>query len=99
MTVQMVIEVQDRQGAQTIMRALDGYKIRVRSGIERTKRRLATFEALYGVDTARFLCEMTAEDLAGEDLEYVEWAGEAKLLNGLVAELKERRPDAIPDLE
>ena len=33
MTVQMVIEVQDRQGAQTIMRALDGYKIRVRSGI------------------------------------------------------------------
>ena len=44
MTVQMVIEVQDRQGAQTILRALDGYKIRVHSGIERTKRRLATFE-------------------------------------------------------
>ena len=89
MTVQMVIEVQDRQGAQTIMRALDGYKIRVRSGIERTKRRLATFEALYGVDTAHFLCEMTAEDLAGGDLEYVEWAGEAKLLEGLTIELGE----------
>ena len=89
MTVQMVIEVQDRQGAQTIMRALDGYKIRVRSGIERTKRRLATFEAHYGVDTTRFLREMAAEDLAGGDMEYVEWAGEAKLLEGLTIELGE----------
>ena len=42
---------------------------------------------------------MTAEDLAGGDMEYVEWAGEAKLLEGWVAELKERKPDAIPDLE
>ena len=32
---------------------------------------------------------MTAEDLAGGDLEYVEWAGEAKLLAGLEAELRE----------
>ena len=89
MTVQMVIEVQDRQGAQTIMRALDGYKSRLRYGIERTKRRLATYEARYGVDTAHFLREMAAEDLAGGDMEYVEWAGEAKLLAGLTAELKE----------
>ena len=28
-----------------------------------------------------------AEDLEGGDLEYVEWAGEAKLLEGLEAEL------------
>jgi hypothetical protein len=45
------------------LQALDGYKIRLRSGIERTNRRLATYEARYGVDTARFLREMTAEDL------------------------------------
>ena len=32
---------------------------------------------------------MTAEDLEGGDLEYVEWAGEAKLLEGLKAELAE----------
>jgi hypothetical protein len=89
MTVQMVIELQDRQGAQTIVQALDGYKARLRSGIERTTRRLATFEARYGVDTTRFLREMTAEDLAGGDMEYVEWAGEAKLLEGLTAELGE----------
>ena len=32
---------------------------------------------------------MVAEDLEGGDLEYVEWAGEAKLLEGLEAELAE----------
>ena len=31
---------------------------------------------------------MTAEDLHGGDLEYMEWAGEAKLLEGLEAELR-----------
>ena len=30
---------------------------------------------------------MAAEDLEGGDLEYVEWAGEARLLEGLEAEL------------
>jgi hypothetical protein len=87
--MQMVIEVQDRQGAETIVQALDGYKVRLRVGIERTKRRLATFEARYSVDTAHFMREMTAEDLAGGDMEYVEWAGEAQLLDGLVGELEE----------
>ena len=89
MSVQMVIELRDRAGAQTVLQALDAYKVRLRAGVERTKRRLAEFEARYGVDTIRFLREMTAEDLAGGDLEYVEWAGEAKLLEGLEAELRE----------
>lgn len=89
MSVQLVIELRDREGAQTVIQALDAYKARLRGGIERTKQRLAEFEARCGVDTARFLHEMTAEDLAGGDLEYVEWAGEAKLLAGLEAELRE----------
>ncbi len=32
---------------------------------------------------------MTAEDLIGGDLEYVEWAGESKLLKGLEVEFGE----------
>jgi hypothetical protein len=85
----MVIELPDRQGAQTVVQALDAYKARLRAGIVRTKQRLEAFESRYGVDTARFLHEMTAEDLTGGDLEYVEWAGEARLLEGLEAELRE----------
>jgi hypothetical protein len=89
MTVQMVIELPGRQGAQAVVRALDTYKARLRSGIKRTERKLSGFEQRYGVSTAQFLAKMSAEDLAGGDLEYVEWAGEAKLLDGLRAELKD----------
>ncbi len=89
MSVQMVIELKDKRGVQVVVQAIETYKARLRAGIERTKRRLAQFEQRYGVDTPRFLQEMTAEDLEGGDLEYVEWAGEAKLLEGLEAELAE----------
>ena len=89
MSAQMIIELRDRTGAQMVLQALDAYKVRLRAGIERTKRRLAEFERRYGVDTERFLEQMAAEDLAGGDMEYIEWAGEAKLLQGLEAELEE----------
>jgi hypothetical protein len=89
MSVQMVIELKEKGGAQPVLQAIESYKARLRAGIERTKRRLAEFEQCYDVDTDHFLREMTAEDLEGGDLEYVEWAGEAKLLQGLEAELAE----------
>lgn len=89
MGIQMVIELSDEQGAQAVFQALESYKARLRASIERTKRRLAEFEQRYGVKTSHFLQEMTAEDLEGGDLEYVEWAGEAKLLEGLECELAE----------
>lgn len=89
MSAHLVIELRDAAGAQTILHALDTYKERLRASIERTKQRLSTFEVRYRVDTAHFLQEMTAEDLEGGDLEYIEWAGEAKLLEGLEAELLE----------
>jgi hypothetical protein len=89
MSIRMVIELPDRASVQTVVQALEAYKVRLRASITRTKRRLAAFEARYSVDTTYFLHEMTAEDLQGGDLEYVEWAGEAKLLEGLEAELRE----------
>jgi hypothetical protein len=89
MSIRMVIELSDRDSVQTVVQALEAYKVRLRASITRTKRRLATYETRYGMDTMHFLHEMTAEDLQGGDLEYVEWAGEAKLLEGLEAELRE----------
>jgi len=85
----MVIELKREEGVQTVLQALETYKSRLRAGIERTKQRLAGFESRYGVDTPHFLQEMSAEDLQGGDLEYVEWAGEAKLLKHLEVELLE----------
>ena len=87
MTVHMVIELSDKAGAQPVLQAIEAYKSRLRAGIERTRSRLRQFEQRHGVSTAHFLQEMAAEDLPGGDLEYVEWAGEARLLEGLEAEL------------
>ncbi len=89
MSVRMIIEVSNASGAQTVLQALDAYKRRLRAGIERTQQHLTTFEVRYEVNTDHFLKEMTAEDLEGGDLEYVAWAGEAKLLAQLKAELLE----------
>ena len=87
MSVQFVIEVDDRDGARVVLNALDAYKTHLVESIERTRRRLVDFEGRYGVATREFLARMAAEDLDGGDLEYVEWAGEASLLEGLEAEL------------
>jgi len=81
--------LREKRGAQPVLQAIESYKARLRAGIKRIQRRLARFEQRYGVDTAHFLQKMTAEDLEGGDLEYVEWAGEARLLEGLEAELTE----------
>jgi hypothetical protein len=77
------------EAAQTILRAIEQYKTQLQAGLERTQRKLNTFERQYQVTTAHFLTYMSAEDLSGGDMEYVEWAGEAKLLDGLQAELEE----------
>ena len=89
MGVQLVFELQDVRGAETILQALEQYKLRLRASIERTRSNLLRFETRYGVSTAFMLNNMAAEDLQAGDMEYVEWAGEAKLLRGLETELDE----------
>lgn len=89
MSVQMVIELENERGRDAILSAITAYKQRLQAGIDRGRRRLREFETRYGVQTSEFLARMAAEDLEGGDLEYVEWAGEARLVEGLEAELAE----------
>ena len=89
MTTRMVIEFDEAQAYRAVLSAIDAYKQRLRTGIARGRRQLALFEERYGVSTEHFLTHMAAEDLIGGDLEYVEWAGEAKLLGSLETELAE----------
>jgi hypothetical protein len=51
-------------------------------------KRLTPFEEKYGVTSEYFLTAMTAEDLEGEDDEYVHWAGEYKLMQRLQDKLR-----------
>jgi len=82
-----IISKQPADKAITIFReALKAEESRVGYALKIGKKRLATFEEKYGVSSDTFISQWTAEKLEGRDLEYVEWAGEAKL----VSRLKER---------
>ena len=48
---ELLIEVQQEQGAQVVLQAIESYKNRLRSSIKRGTRRLTQFEERYGVDT------------------------------------------------
>lgn len=76
------------QAQQLVSRALDVYKLQLQMSIERTQRKLTQLEQAHQISTTELLQNLTAEDLPGGDLSYVEWAGEAKLLQGLKDELE-----------
>jgi hypothetical protein len=89
MTLQLKIELESQQAAESVLQALEAYKEHLRQNIARTERHLQAFEERYGVSTSVFITEMTAEDLVGGDLDYIEWSGEFELLKGLQQELQE----------
>lgn len=89
MSVSLQLELPDQRTASAIVQALSQYHRQLSASIRRSRRKLGVFEERYGVSTETFLREMAAEDLSGGDLEYVEWAGEARLLAGLESEIQE----------
>lgn len=89
MSIQVTIELENPSSIQTLVQAVDVYRRQLEASIRRTKNHLRRFEQQYKVTTTHFLSDMTAEDLIGGDWEYVEWAGEAHLLQGLEIELKD----------
>jgi hypothetical protein len=60
---------------------------RLRLGIEATEARLRLFESRYGRTSAEAMATASAEDLAGGDLDYVEWMGEWRMLQQLKQDL------------
>ncbi len=67
------------KAARFLVEALETETSRLKYSIKLAERRLSEFEKKYRVSSREFLNEWSAEDLAGKDLEYVEWAGEYKL--------------------
>jgi hypothetical protein len=57
--------------------------------IQIARTRLMPFEQKYHVSSAHFLAEMATEDLEGGDDEYVQWAGEYRLLQSLESRLQQ----------
>jgi hypothetical protein len=73
----------DEQSLRPVREAIEQHRIMLEHSLLRTKNKLRTFEEAYSVDTAYFLENMSAEDLQGGDVEYIEWAGEAEMLASL----------------
>ena len=68
---------------QVLREALETEALRLGYSLNLAKKRLKKFETKYNISSNKFINEWSAEDLKGEDLEYVEWAGEYQLFSRL----------------
>jgi len=73
------------------VQVIEAYKRHLKAPA-RTRHHLQVLEDRCGACTPHFLKQITAEDLDNNDVENAEWAGEAKLLEGLAEELAELKP-------
>ncbi|MCU0426891.1 MAG: hypothetical protein MUF71_14830 [Candidatus Kapabacteria bacterium] len=78
----------DESSLRAVREAIDQQRLSLGYSLERTRKKLQEFEQRYNVQTAYFLDSMSAEDLVGGDMEYVEWAGEAQMLTLLEHDMK-----------
>jgi hypothetical protein len=65
--------------ASILFEALETEERRLQYSLSLAKKRLKKFEKKYNVSSDKFIAEWSAEDLKGQDMEYVEWSGEYQL--------------------
>ncbi len=81
---EIVLKTDKPNKAAVVLReALETETSRLKYSLSLAKKRLKRFEAKYNISSKKFMSEWSAEDLKGEDLEYVEWAGEYQLFSRL----------------
>jgi hypothetical protein len=86
------VESGEQVGMQQLVKsAIDGEIARLDLALAAARKRLAPFEAKYGVTSEQFIHTMAAEDLEGNDDEYVQWAGEYRLWQRLQQKLDQLR--------
>jgi hypothetical protein len=85
---EIILRSADAPKAVTVIRnAIEKEIARLEKGTEQALEHLKQFEDKYQVSSSEFAERFTAEDLAGKDLEYVEWMGEYRLFQQLVQDL------------
>ena len=67
------------KAAGILFEVLEAESQRVQYSLRLAKKRLERFEKKYNISSANVAVELSAEDLEGKDMEYVEWAGEYQL--------------------
>jgi len=67
------------KAAGILFEALETEARRLQYSLDLAKKRLKKFEKKHNITSDKFIAEWSAEDLKGQDMEYVEWAGEYQL--------------------
>ena len=70
----------EHTSAKTVLfEAVQAEQNRISYALQLGKKKIGFFEKKYNISSEIFLRDWTAENLEGKDIEYIEWAGEAKL--------------------
>lgn len=80
---------QNTQILNLVEEAVRGEIARLELAVQLAKKRLTPFEQKHHTTSDKFIATMAAEDLPGGDDEYVQWAGEYKLMLRLEDKLKQ----------
>jgi hypothetical protein len=77
---EIILKTNEPEKATGILfEALEKEAQRLQYSLSLAKKRIKGFEKKYNVSSDKFFAEWSAEDLEGQDMEYVEWAGEYQL--------------------
>lgn len=77
------------ESADIIRSAISAEIKRLEVGLDSTNKEIEKFEQQYKIPSENFLRNFTAEDLrGGDDDEYIRWAGELKIRDRILEDLK-----------
>ena len=86
--IKILIQSDVKERAVDIVQSAIASEIkRLEQGLHKTDRHIEQFEKKYNILSVVFLEKLFAEDLEGQDQEYIEWAGELKLREKILTDL------------
>ena len=88
MTELIIKSSQPEAAKAEIQAALESQRRVICHSIKRTQKNIATFEEKYGFSTAELFRREAQGTIDDNNLEFIEWLGETKLLGRLEDELK-----------
>jgi hypothetical protein len=88
MTVLQIKSDPNSNAVDIIKTAIETELKRLEMGLQKTDRQIARFEKEYKISSEIFLSKFTAEDMKNADPEYIAWAGELKIKERLLSDIK-----------
>jgi len=90
MTELKLISKQSASIQPLVKNAIDSFVRSAEEGIQKTQQNLITFETKYGMITSEFIQHYENDEL-DETLEFGEWIGEYRMLQGLIEDADQLR--------